>query len=449
MKKFVLLIATALFALTDAMAFDVRLLANNKEAYSRELSQNDMHDSVIWAKQHKLGADLKARALQALQQTFNEMERIDTNCELGLVARLQLDARNLGIIKNNSEVMDLIVYLRSQDMIDDILFRLLRDSANISSDFLQAGNGIRSSRPMNLYTRQNSGVDLEKIYAPFKKFPDDVTSCAFDALWNLQSNITYKSSKDRDSQLAKLNYMAMSHGVIDTVTFNKIETMRKMKVLEMPIFFKRYADVVNNAKDKLTKNPELKSLNDFSVEYVSRRDKLTQRGNLYRTYDSTQIMMLAQIIEKTAKRMDAKQAHLYWQYTDDPNGEHEIYVLSPMEQYRAAIKMLRKDMAEVMRSDAFRGTGLEYEHLIAAAYEAGFIKSEELDYVLKFEELWNPKQPKWKVYANFAFSLAGTASFYLPPPWNIIGAIGLVLTQSRVINNDQQPDPDDNWNVII
>jgi hypothetical protein len=120
-----------------------------------------------------------------------------------------------------------------------------------------------------------------------------------------------------------------------------------------------------------------------------------------------------------------------------------------MEQYRVALKMLRKEMAEIMRSEAFKNTSLDYDHLIAAAYETGIVKSDDLEYVLKFEDFWNPKTPKWQAYARFAFSLAGTATFYFPPPWNVLGALGLIFTQTKVLNGNQRPDADDNWNVII
>lgn len=435
--------------ITNVHAFDVKLLANNKETYSREITKKDLSSLALWKKQHRLqAAELKASSIKALSETFNEMERIDTNCELGLVARLQADAIKYGVISNSSEVLDFIIYLRSSDIIDDILFKMMMDSTKINQDFVSDAS-LRPRRPFNVLTRQNANVDLVKLYAPFKTWPDDIKKCTLDTYFSLSHELTWKSGKDRDGQLQKLNYLAYNNEVIDLATYNKLEVLRERQVLEWNIYFKRYADVINNAKDKLTKNPELQAKNDFTVEYVSRKEKLTNRGNLYRTYNSTQIMMLAQIIEKTAKRMDSRQVSLNWQYTDDPNGEIEVYIFSPMEQYRAAIKMLRKDMAEVMRSDAFKNSGLQYEHLISAAYEAGFIKSEELDYVLKFEDFWNPKTPKWKTYANFAFSLAGTAAFYLPPPWNIIGAIGLVLTQSKLVKGDQNPDEDDNWNVIL
>lgn len=448
MKKFVLLVACAFSVLIDAYAFDVNLLANNKEAFSRELSEQRALEAERWASQHPLGAELKKHSLKALSDTFNEMERIDTTCELGLVDRLSQDAQRSGVISSKGELLNFIAYLRSSNLIDDLLYKILKQSTVVSLEFVANANQ-RIQRPLNVYTRQNNGVDLAKFYAPFKSWPDDKKSCSFDAYWDLVNNLKFKNTKDRDAQILRLNYIAYTHKVIDLATYNKLETMRKREVLDWNLTFRRYADIINNAKDKLTKTPEVTSENDFTVEYVSRRDGLTQRANLYGKYNSTQIMMLAQIIEKTAKRMDAKRASLNWQYTDDPQGEQEIYVLSPMEQYRAAIKMLRKDMAEVMRSEAFINKGLQYEHLIAAAYETGYIKSEELDLILKFEDFWDPKTPRWRTYANFAFSLAGTASFYLPPPWNIIGAIGLVLTQSKVVDGEPKPDPDDNWNVII
>lgn len=449
MKKFIIVIGWALMLVANANAFDVKLLANNKEAFSRELSKEASQEATHWSSRHHLkGDDLKTRSVKALSETFNVMEKIDTTCEIGLIKQLQVDAKKNGVITNDEEIHSLIGYLRQQDLIDDVLYKLMRDSADVQADFINNADE-RPARPFNVYTRQNAGIDVEKMYMPFKTWPDDVKRCTLNTYFDVVNTLTFKSAKDRDSQMSKLNYIAYVNGVIDLDKYNRLMALQEKGVYDWPVYFRRYADIINNAKDKLTKTPEAKATHGFTVEYVSKRDKLTQRGNLYRTYNSTQVMMLAQIIEKTAKRMDARNVSINWQYTDDPNGEREIYVLSPMEQYRAAIKMLRKDMAEVMRSDAFRGTGLEYDHLIAAAYEAGFIKSHELDQVLKFEDFWNPKTPRWKAYANFAFSLAGTASFYLPPPWNIIGAIGLVLTQTKLVNGDQAPDADENWNVII
>jgi hypothetical protein len=449
MKKFVLLVISCLLLLVDARAFDPRLLANNKEAISRELSARARADAEVWASRHRLGRELRTAATKTLSASFKELERIETTCDLGLVDQLFKDAERNGVVSSKGELLDFAAWIRAEDLIDDIFYKLLRDATVVRLDFENNAALRPGPRPLNLLTRQNANVDLVKFFEPVKTWPDDVKSCSLETYFKLTTGVTAKNANDRDGQMLKLHHLAYRNGVISLETFNRLETLRKRAVLSWPIYFKRYADVINNAKDKLTKTPEARAETNFTVEYVSRRDGVTKRENLFQRYNSTQIVILAQIIEKSAKRMDAKRASINWQYTDDPNGETEIYVLSPMEQYRAAIKMLRKDLNEVMRSEAFIGKQVEYEHLIAAAYETGYIKSEELALVIKFEEFWNPNTPKWRAYANFAFSLAGTASFYLPPPWNIIGAIGLVLTQTKLMNGEQRPNEDDNGNVII
>lgn len=440
-----------LTANTDAEAFDISKLANNKEVYSRVITNQDKVNIDLWIKSHPLGPEeLKTASRLALAETFTDLEKIDSTCEFGFIEKLIAEAQKLQVINNENELLKFNIYLRHMDIIDDVLYKIIKDSTQISFalETVSESSAI-SGQPRNLYTSQNREVDIEKMYSKFKSWPDERTHCSLDFYYQLSQKITAKTNQDRDFQLQKLNYIAYSKKVISTEVFNKLEVLRKKSVLNWPVYLNRYVDIVDNAKDRLTKNPEAKATNDFSSEYVSRKQNITQRGNLYKTYNSTQIMILAQIIEKTAKRMDSRRVTLNWQYTDDPNGETQVYIFSPMEQYRATLKLLRKDMGEVMRSEAFKGTNLEYSHLIAAAFETGFIKSEELDYILKFEDFWNPKIPKWRTYANFAFSLAGTATFYLPPPWNIIGSIALILAQGKYVYGDEEANPDDNWNVII
>src|SRR3989344_8623701 len=161
MKKIVVLIVWAIVLIANANAFDVKLLANNKEAFSRELTKQDESRVDQWSHGHPLGEEeLKARAVKSLSDTFNEMERIDTNCEVGLIARLQADAAKHEIITSEKEVVTFISYLRRHDLIDDILFKLMRDSAKISVELAAASETRLSGHVRNTYTRQNSGVDL-------------------------------------------------------------------------------------------------------------------------------------------------------------------------------------------------------------------------------------------------------------------------------------------------
>jgi hypothetical protein len=449
MKKFIVLIASALFLLADADAINVKLLANNKEAISRELSLKDVNMAQDWAQNHADQGILKSSLLSALSFSFKQIEGDGQFCDIGLVELFEKNLLETNIIHSGQDLPNIFNYLRLEGLIDDIFLDILRKSYRIKVELEKNNRAPLPVRPFNLNTRLNAGINLKNFYSPIQEWPNEIKKCSLDIYWNMTSELNFKSSKDRDQQIQKLNYMAVKDGVIDLGLFNKLEVLRREKALDWSVYLRRYLDIISNLKDKLTNNPELSTSNTFTIEYVSRRQGLTERENLYQNYTSTQLMMLAQIIERTAKRMDARKASINWQFSQTPNSDDEIYVLSPMEQYRAALKMLRKEMAEVMRSEVFRNKNLEYEHIIAAAFEAGFIKSEELNYVLRFEEFWNPSVPKWKAYMNFATSLAGTAVFYLPPPWNLVGAIGLVLTQTKIANGNKKPDADDNWNVII
>lgn len=448
MTKIAFLTASAFLLLTKAFALDVRLLANNKEIVSRHITDEDIHAVSLWTASHPMAGLLKANALKALSETLNKMQQSESTCEIGLARELKSNADRFLVTQSDEDFFLFLKMLRVESLIDDIFYKILFESASLYTSFESDSENSAPARPWNLNTRHNAGMDLKKYFKPMQGWPDEVRNCSVDIFFEMVASLRWKSSKERDSQLIRLHYLGLLDGHINLTTFNRLEILRKKQALDWPVYFKRYRDIIQNAKDKLAKIPEAKPENEFSVKYVSRKNKITNRTYLYQNYNSTQVMMLSEVIEKVARRIDATQAYLRWQYSDDPE-DHEIYVLSPMEQYRAAINMLRKDIAELSRSRSFSRNSLQYEHLIAAAYEAGFIKSSELDEIVKFEDLWNPKIPNWKRYAGFAFNLVGSAAFYLPPPFNLLGAIGLVLVESRVMNKDNIPDPENNWNVIL
>ncbi|HLT22816.1 MAG TPA: hypothetical protein VKZ84_05215, partial [Bacteriovoracaceae bacterium] len=275
-----------------------------------------------------------------------------------------------------------------------------------------------------------------------------VDSCTIQTYLRHINQLNLSNSKSRNKDLKKLNWLGYQQGILSLENYNRLEILREAYITNWPITTARYIDIIKNAKDKKAIVREEASTDDFNMTYVLRKENITRRGKLYAAYNSTQIFLLSQIIERTAKRMDAKYVELSFQYTDDPEGEGEIYVLSPMEQYRVSINMLKKEIAELVRSETFRGTPLEYADIIAASYETGLLKSEDIEQVLKFEDFWNPKVSRWQAYRNYAFSLAGTATYYLPPPWNILGAVGLIMTQMK-LTDKPEADPDDNWNSII
>lgn len=430
----------------NVFAIDVNLLQNNKEAYSRLISKQKQRQVNVWLTSQNQN-DLKNRIYQFLKDTLDFFS-LNGECELQL-ARLMIEkAQYYNLASDKYELYTLLNYLRLENHIDDIFLRISSNLIDLEIRLIEM-EGSKPVRPFNASNDVTREIDIAKTYAPFKIHPDEKSQCAISSWRRLIFGLGWDNLRNRDLLMKKLNYLAFSEGAIELQTYQTLELLRDYNIIDWDITLYQYLDVIKNAKDKLRK-PDKPSIrfSNFSSTIVSRKEKITHRERLFKEYTSTQIMMLADIIQKTSRRMDARRISINFENPELPT-ETEIYVLSPMERYRLSLKMLRKDMAETMRSELFQGKVIQYEDLVSAAFETGLIESQDLEMILKFEEFWNPKIPRWKMYANFAFQMAGSASFYLPPPFNILGALALAITQTKVINQDQKPDSNDNWNVVI
>jgi hypothetical protein len=445
-----LLALLAFTSFTTAHAFDLGLLANNKESVSKVIKNKQEKSALRWSYQFASKEEALQKAKSTLKQALNQFEKRDAYCDVGFVQLLKDRATKNEIIIGSENFAAYVAFLRVEGIIDDIFYTNILKSDDLNAALADVSTSRPVLPPVNRVNDDTKNLDVTKLYSDFKTWPDEVSKCSIGTYYRMMLTLKWKNKRERDALLNRLNYLAMDRKVISVEVYNKLEVIREKHALDWNANVKSYLDVVKNAKDKLS--PSGKPENDpskYSTTYVERKEKLTQRGRLYRQFDSTQILILSEIIQKTAKRMDAHYVAINFQYENKPDSEIETYVLSPMERYRLSIKLLRKDLGEVQRSELFRNNTVEYEDLVTAAYETGLIKSEELELILKFEAFWNPREEKWKIYANFAFSILGTASFYLPPPWNIIGAIALVVTQTQINKKQQKADPDDNWNVVI
>lgn len=448
MKIFVFALATGLLAVQSVHAFDIRVIANNKEAVSRAMERitfEELNEFDAWLINTSLTEEqLKEKSKAVLANAMNVFEKWEGQCDLGLATLLKNEATKNSLISKDEELKYLLIFMRKQNLVDDLLFKLMLDSSDVNFAIKKAEKKGSPLRPLNLHTDLNAGVNLEKVYANFKTYPDEVNKCSLDEFAIIANAVKTKSSRE----LSKLNFLALRKNLISLSTYHRLETIRRKKVLDWNLSTEGYFEVVRNAKDKLSKNLEASTDNKFNQRLVNKKKQLTERGYIYSNFDSTQVMMLSGVLEKAAKRMDAKEVTLNFRFTNDPNSETETYIFSPMEQYRAAINMLKKDIAELRRSEVMGGKSISFEDVITSAFETGFIKSEELNYVIAFEELWNPQVPGWRSYANFAFNLVGTATFYLPAPYNVLGAIALIITESKIMKKPEA-DSEDSWNTII
>jgi len=444
--KHVLKLGILIFLFTNSLfAQNLENFRNNKELISRKIFRQDLSKLNYWINQHFLEEnELARRAKEALGLTVLSEENSLNWCELGFIKKLKENAQMLSVIQHNEDIYNLLRLLRNKNIIDDLFYQILKDSAQIHLEF-------QTSTDENLKKRNpiiSNDENLTKVFKSFQLWPNEIQSCTLNTYRDFLSDVKKNYNRNDFKFISQILFVALKKGVIDQTSFQKIQILKNLGAGDWDLYLNKYVKIIRQVKDKSTTNPEEKPESSFSDTYVYRRSSLTRRERLYSSFDRNQIILMSQLIEKTAKRMDAKEVHLYFQF-DEANTENEIYIFSPMEQYRVALKLLRKDMAQLRRSETFVNTEVQYEDIIASAYETGIITSKELDHVLGFDDLWNPKVSKWRGLANFTLNIAGTAAFFLPAPWNYISAIGLIFTQTAIAGGQRNTNPEDNENVII
>src|SRR5690606_21993198 len=127
-----------------------------------------------------------------------------------------------------------------------------------------------------------------------------------------------------------------------------------------------------------------------SSEFVAgkaSKQKQSYRQRLYENYSEMQIIIMGNIIKKLRTRLESPRAEIL---IFDKEEDFETIVLGPMERFRLAIRLLRKEMAELKLNTFFDGRTPDYLDLITASFEIGAIAGEEVDEMSTLQEFWNP-----------------------------------------------------------
>jgi hypothetical protein len=450
-------VLNAILMATTVYSFDTFKLHNNKEVISKFVGDKDASMSLNALQLQNQTIDLNKETLsKILDKSFQEFQKNDSLCDLGFIKSLAKQTNNY-FESNPENLKHVLVLLRHHNLIDDLFLKLNQDALKLSMHFdnidLHHSNPL-SVRAIVIKSEKKAlreRYDLNGLFSDFKSWPNETTTCSVLDFKKIRNKVKNLGDGLLEKELKRVIRLAYKENVIDKKTYIKLEFLREQKNLDNKFNLESYLEKIENSKDliKVTELELATKQDNYLNRYISRRNKLTRRADLYNRYNSTQIVMLSSILEKTAKRMDASSAFITFDFDDQNQGEEEILVLSPMEQYRLSLKMLRKDMAELMKSINFESDSVSYQDVIAAAIETGAVSYPELKHIIEFEEFWNPTNPKWKTYARFIFGIAGSASIYLPPPYNFIGAIALIFTQIKVFNSKPKADPANNWNVVI
>ena len=397
------------------------------------------------------------------------LKREDEQCELQFIDFIKKRFKTIGIINNEEEIQDIFKMLRITNAIDDIFYDILsglnKDHQKLGVLKLDKKNRKRSAKHSKLLQANN----LKDLFSGFSEWPDESSRCVYQEFVFIKNSIKNKDGKDSDKKrhLKILLEKAYQEKVFDLATFNKLEYLRTESfVTKRNYWLKDYFKIIFNAKNKmrpLKATYVVKNIEDeegYSTERIRRFSRMTRRQLLYKKYDETQIILLAQVLQKASRRMgvdpdteSGKPVITQEFHTLNDAGTRDTYVerieLDPQSQYNLARRLLRKDMTELQMMDTFIGLKVTYEDLVMAAFETGYITFEDLEFVVKYDDLWNPNKSSFEKIIGFTFSVAGVSSIFLPPPWNITATIALGVIEGLILNTKRDGAENDNPATFI
>ncbi len=410
MKK--LIFTTFLFLLmTNLFAEEVTVPPSTPDFVYKNLRESQ--SSLITAEKR-----VEVEKLYKDTKSLNVLHSIITDHSINRCATKVLSAiRNKLNLKSKTDVEYAILGLRLDDSIDDISAKILMNTNDLS---------IMIPNPIS--RDELNSEEEDKALEVFKTKAVDIRNknlCIEDSYRDLVSSLASKEPKFYRN-LKHINKLALDNNLVSEENFKMIELFRAKKVYEWPITLSDYARSLDVFKKKFVDRKKESAPFVTNVKY---RQKKSMRQSLYEKYDSTQIILLANIVRDLKKRLDSKDITINIDYSDQPT---EIINLAPMEKFRFILKLLRKELANINNSSLLNGKYANYLDLITASYEVGYINSNEIEQLASLQEIWNPSKTTKEKVMYWVSNFGGMASIFLPPPYGFVSVMAIMMIDQQL-----------------
>ena len=317
-----------------------------------------------------------------------------------------------------------VIYaLRNADEIDDVAARILLNADKVLSTYI------------------NENVDEASIYSPTEtkllnqqvskvsQFKKDINEgkCLDEAYKSYFSEQQKLSKKVSSHELQGIHYWGHKSGVISNDIYELLEKSRINKLNEKSLSLSTYKQKLKFLRTQFPLRDETERSN-FSTSKV-KKIAMSRRQKLYENYSDFQIVLMGKVIQGLRQRLEYDNVEIQGYY----NGElQETIALEPMERFRFAIRVLRKEMTLLATNSYFNGYSPDYFDLMMASYEIGIIPASELEEVAGLEEIWNPKKTFWDKASVWVRLFSSVATIAIPPPYGFIPALVLVVIEASV-----------------
>lgn len=333
-------------------------------------------------------------------------------------------------LKDQRDLEEAILALRLQDSLDDM-------AAGILIKFSKIDSLISHPIAHNDLTAEQE----KKALTIFQKEAEALKSneaCREDSYRSLVSKLLSESIKFKKN-LKRINKLALEKELITPAIFKEIERFRSHKVHEWPKTLSTYA---NNLDSLAKRFPDRKKESAAIITNGGKiRFKASLRQSLHERFNSTQIVLLSNVVRDLKKRFESKDINIHINYVEQ---ESEIISLSPMEKFRFILKLLRKELALLNNGTLLGGQQTTYMDVITASYEVGYISAAEIEQLASLEDIWNPKKTTKEKVMFWVKTFGGVASVLLPPPFGFVSVMAIMLIDQQITEAPVDPDADFN-----
>jgi hypothetical protein len=450
-----LLIALIIIS-SSAWSFDMEILRNTKEAVSHNLNKK----KILELKAHPDAQSAITRQRLLISHVLDDLIESNQVCELSYGRQYY----QLSQHKNYKLIVQDLEIARAHNLIDDIMLDLTTSSVKLSLDVAK----LEEKKLGRTFEVLGDDIDEKdhrlSAIKEIQTLTDESKSCLTDK-WRMFAYHTLKhndAKKIKNAQQIKFLTKAKKDGLISSYQYALSLMLIKNGINKKKLFLGNYLEITKTAKniyllEDVADNDLSTATEKFNTRHFKRLKKISRRKDLYAKYDLDQVLMLSQIMQDMNIRMSMENyienpsINLEYRYTDTRTGK-EVVENTPLnyeDQINWARRMLLQDMTRLQNSEEFKYSYITYEDIITAALETGVINLDEVSYVLTYDDLWNPDTKPWDRIKNYIFALGGTVTIFLPPPYNILGSLALVLIQTQIEMKNRDHRDNKHANKVI
>ena len=408
---FLFLVSFAAFAQGDLL-----LLKNDREGVTS-------YDGMIY--RHKLNRVSKKLSKSEVSHIFTQvLSKQKKICAFDINRDLKSELQSKRI-----NLKDFLFEVRNQNLIDDIGLSILLKAHKVEDQSVFVGEDLSES----LLSEDENSKIKQLIISFEKRFLKDT---CFDEGYKSFYQEIVKVKKDITSlELAIILQELYLEERISENLYGQLEKARMSELQNVSLTLSSYLKKRNSLRLQYPlRDPEEKS--NF-VTKKNKRSDLSRRQKLYEQYSDLQIILMGNVIKKLRARLESPKVEIL---VYDQSAVSETIVLEPMERFRFAIKVLRKEMAYLSLNTYFAGRSPSYEDLMTASYELGIIPAIELDEIAGLQDIWSPRRTFWEKASVWVQTFSSIATIVIPPPYGFLPALGVVVIQATQKQKNQNTD---------